>query len=66
MEARETGLKTIKYNGKEYDFESTTILMDREIREALHMEMAPCSEQEFFNEYIKRHYAKFGEEFCID
>jgi len=37
MEAREREIRMIKYNEKKYDFESTTILMDKEIREALHM-----------------------------
>lgn len=40
-------------------------LMDDEIREAVHADLAPCSEEEFLVEYMKRHYAKYGEEFCI-
>ena len=46
-----------------YNYESAVELMDDEIREALHMEMAPCSEIEFMKEYQKRHMAKYGEEF---
>lgn len=39
--------------------------MDDEIREELHAEMAPCTDQEFFDAYLDRHYAKYGEEFTI-
>jgi anti-CRISPR protein AcrIC5 len=38
-------------------------LMDDEIREAIHMEFAPCSARVFVEEYSRRHLAKFGEEF---
>lgn len=38
-------------------------LMDDEIREAVHADMAPCTEEEFLAEYKKRHFAKYGEEF---
>lgn len=40
-------------------------LMDDEIREAVHADLAPCSDREFFDEYCHRHYAKFGEDFCF-
>ena len=46
-----------------YNYNVAVELMDDEIREELHMEMAPCSEIEFMNEYQKRHLAKYGEEF---
>ena len=35
--------------------------MDDELREDIHRELAPCADQEFFNEYAKRHAEKFGE-----
>lgn len=35
--------------------------MDDETREAVHMELAPCTEQEFFTAYEAAHAAKFGE-----
>ena len=38
-------------------------LMDDEIREAVHADMAPCTEDEFLDEYKKRHQEKYGEEF---
>lgn len=48
--------------GVEIDFEVAEMMMDEEVREAVHMDMAPCTEQEFFDEYAKRHEEKFGEE----
>ena len=40
--------------------------MDDEIREAVHEDLAPCTDEEFLEEYIKRHEKKFGEEFTVD
>lgn len=47
-------------------FEEAVNLMDDEIREELHLEMADnCTEEEFLREYEKRHFEKYGEEFHI-
>lgn len=46
-------------------FESCVALMDDEIREELHRELAPCTEQEFLDAYIKRHHEKYNEDFTI-
>ena len=48
--------------GVELDFEAALQFMDDEIRENLSAEMAPCSEQEFFDAYEKEHEKKFPEE----
>ena len=40
-------------------------LMDDEIRESVHADIAPCSEKEFLAEYCKRHAEKYGVEFTI-
>lgn len=48
--------------GTKINFESALALMDEEIREELHAELAPCTDQEFFSAYEARHEAKFGEE----
>lgn len=48
--------------GVEIDFEVSVMYMDDEIREEIHNELAPCTDQEFFDEYAKRHEEKFGEE----
>lgn len=55
----------VTYNNTQVDFEAAVNLMDDEIREALHMELAPCTEQEFFDAYCKAHEEKYGEEFSI-
>ena len=55
----------VTYNNDQVDFEAAVNLMDDEIREALHAELAPCTEQEFFDAYCKAHEEKYGEEFAI-
>lgn len=47
------------------NFEAAVMLMDEEIREELHNEIAPCSEIRFLEEYMKRHEAKYGLPFII-
>lgn len=49
-------------NGAVIDFESAVQLMDDEIREKLHFDLAPCTDQEFFTAYEKAHEEKYGEE----
>ena len=52
----------INRNGRSISFEAAKIFMNEEIRENLHGEIAPCTEQEFFTAYEKAHLEKFGEE----
>ena len=52
-------------NGCEICFEAAAEHMDEEIRENLHLEIAPCTEQEFFTAYEKAHIEKFGEEWFL-
>ena len=40
-------------------------MMDDEIRERIHAELAPCSEEEFLAAYMEAHEEAFGEEFTI-
>jgi hypothetical protein len=40
-------------------------MMDDEIREELHRELAPCTDEEFLAAYIAEHEKRFGEEFTI-
>lgn len=49
-------------NGYAVDFEEAVNYMDDELREKLHGEISPCSEQEFFSAYETEHEKKFGEE----
>lgn len=55
----------IDQDGEEIDYATAVNLMDDEIREELHAEMVPCTDQQFFDAYIERHYAKYGEDFTI-
>lgn len=43
-------------------FDAAVELMDDKIREDLNLELAPCTDQEFFTAYEKAHAEKFGEE----
>lgn len=49
-------------NGKEFEMDVVASYMDDEIREELHLALAPCEEQEFLDAYIKAHAKKFGGE----
>jgi hypothetical protein len=52
--------------GREIDFDAAVNLMDDEIREELHMKLAPCTDQEFLTAYEKAHYQKYQEEFEVN
>ena len=54
--------KVININGAEIYYDAAVALMDEEIREDIHRELAPCSEQEFFTAYEAAHAAKYGED----
>jgi len=40
--------------------------MDNEIREELHQKLAPCTDQEFIDAYIRWHKDRFDEEFTVN
>ena len=46
-------------------FDAAVNLMDDELREEIHMDLAPCTDEEFLREYEKRHFEKYGEEFQV-
>lgn len=52
--------------GTEVSYELSVQMMDDDIREALHAEIAPCTDQEFFDAYAKAHKQRFGEEWEPD
>lgn len=53
-------------DGRTVDYDAAVELMDDDLREQLHMEMAPCTNQEFYDAYVKAHAEKFnGEKFQI-
>lgn len=56
-------IKMVKnLNGTEICYDAAVVLMDDDLREELHRELAPCTEQEFFSTYEKAHAEKYGEE----
>lgn len=50
-------------DGEQYDV--AVHMMDDDIREDLHHDMAPCMDVEFLAAYMERHVEKYGEEFMI-
>ena len=56
--------KFIDSKGHQQDFCPAVVLMDDDLREEVHRELAPCWEQDFIEEYAKRHKKKFGEDFA--
>lgn len=52
--------------GTEIDYELAVHFMDDEIREKLHNELAPCTEQHFFTAYATAHKETFDEEWELD
>lgn len=54
-------MKVINMNGIAIDFDTAVSMMDDDIRESVHAELAPCTEQEFFTAYEKAHAAQYGE-----
>ena len=51
-------------DGLKVDYDAAVALMDYEICEELHDEIAPYTDQEFFDAYCKAHAERFGEEFA--
>ena len=53
---------TVKNNyGVGIEWNTAVNLMDDDLREELSADLAPCTEQEFFEAYAKAHENKFGE-----
>lgn len=49
----------------EAGYEAFVNAMDDDLREELHAELAPCSNEEFLERYKEEHEKRFGEEFQI-
>lgn len=56
-----TGTMIITPSGREYLYDLLVGMMDDDIREEIHHEMAPCSPQAFADAYAERHDDKYGE-----
>lgn len=52
-------------DGTEIDFNVAVVLMDDDIREQIHNENPNLTPQEFYDEYVSRHYEEFDEWFTI-
>lgn len=46
-------------------YDAAVELMDDELREELHSELAPCTDTEFLEAYMARHEEKYGTQFTI-
>ena len=46
-------------------FDAAVQLMDDDIREELHNELSPCTDEEFLTAYMERHEEKYGVPFVI-
>lgn len=55
----------VQMYGRWVDYHAVAMMMDDEIREELHNEMAPCEPQAFMDAYLVRHEKKFNERFEI-
>ena len=62
----EGGELVVNLEGKKIYFGAAINLMDDDIREELHMKIAPCSKQRFFEKYLEEHKKKHGEDFRVD
>lgn len=67
---KETHTKTLSNENarsvEQFDYDAAVEMLDDEIREDVAADLAPCTEQEFFAEYAKRHAEKYGEEWELD
>ena len=60
-----TATATAKYIIENGFFQAAVMLMDNELREAVHEDLAPCTDKEFLLEYMKRHKEKYGIDFVV-
>ena len=64
--AKGTKMPTVTLNDQQVDYATAVALMDDELREQLHDEMSPCTNQAFIDAYCAAHADKFGEEFSVN
>lgn len=51
----------VNASGQLIHYNAAVNMMDDDLREELHFELAPCTDQEFFEAYAKAHQEKFDE-----
>lgn len=49
----------------ENDWSTIEFYMDDELREEIHRELAPCSNERFLMAYMMAHTEKYGEDYAI-
>lgn len=54
-----------KYGVKVDYYIAVDFMEDDELREQLHIQLVPCTEQEFFDAYAKAYEDKYGEEWFL-
>ena len=59
---RTTMSKVTNRYGIEVDFDLAVSLMYDDLREEIHDDLAPCTDQEFFDAYAAKHAEKYGED----
>ena len=59
-------IKIVNKHGQELSFKKVTHRMDSEIRDYLHVELAPCEPQFFYDMYCKMHNNVKDEEFFTE
>jgi len=57
--------KVLNLGGCELNYENAVGYMDYDLKEELHNELVPCSEQEFLTAYELKHELKFGEKWFL-
>lgn len=64
----EGGVRSVEHvlneNGNLVMYRAAVAIMDDDLREELHRQLAPCSDQRFFEAYAEAHEMKFGEPFA--
>jgi hypothetical protein len=53
-------------DGQHFAYDAVVHLMDDDIRENVHADIAPCTDQEFLDAYCLAHEAEFNEEFIVN
>lgn len=59
-------IESVELDMIEAHWDAIVALMDDEVREALHDEIAPCSREEFLEAYEAAHLKKYGERFIFN
>ncbi len=59
----DSGRYVVNDSGEAVWMDAAVEMMDDDLREEIHKDLAPCSDQAFYNEYCRRHLEKYGVEF---